>query len=279
MSPLKAERLQKILARAGFGSRRSCEELIQKGRVEVDGQRASLGEKADPARQRVTVDGRPVRPEKLVSYVLNKPRGVLSTTAEEPGRARVTDLVPAGARLYPVGRLDGDSEGLILLTNDGELAHRLTHPRFGVERLYRAEVRGHISESALRKLRRGVYLSEGKTLPPKVEVLARRPEGGVLKLTLKEGLNREVRRILAAVGLKAGRLVRIGLGPLRLGGLKPGRWRKLSGKELVSLKEAASGPGEPPPRWLKRRRRSGPQASRRAGEGRGRDRRGKKTAR
>lgn len=250
------ERLQKIISRAGVASRRKAEELILDGRVKVNGRVVTeLGTKADPSREKVTVDGKRLRAEPAAYYVLNKPKGVVSTTAEDAKRKRVVDLVPPSPRVNPVGRLDVESEGLMLLTNDGELTHRLTHPSFGVERVYRARVEGEVSEDALARLRRGVRLAEGKTLPPGVRVLASDRRGGSLEVRVKEGLNREVRRILAAVGLKVRGLVRTRLGPLSLGRLPAGEWRRLSPAELRKLRESCSGGPEKPPPWLRRRRR------------------------
>jgi 23S rRNA pseudouridine2605 synthase len=255
----RGERLQKILARAGLGSRRKCEEFITEGRVTVDGKRVTeLGTRADPLESRIFLDGRRVRVEPFVYYVLHKPKGVISTTDEEtnprsvPGR--VIDLVPPRPRVFPVGRLDVDSEGLMLLTNDGELANRMTHPRYGLERRYHATVKGEITERALGRLRRGVRLAEGKTLPPHVKVLHASHDGGVLEVTIREGLNREVRRILAAVGLRAKKLVRVGLGPLILKGIPKGASRELTSREVAALSRATAGPGSPPPKWLRRNR-------------------------
>ena len=250
----KGERLQKILARAGLGSRRSCEDLITEGRVTVDGKRVTeLGTRADPKTSVIYVDGRRVRAELLVYYVLHKPKGVISTTGETK-RERVIDLVPPKPRVFPVGRLDVDSEGLMLLTNDGELANRMTHPRYGLERRYHATVKGEITEAALQRLRRGVRLAEGKTLPPQVKVLHAARDGGVLEVVVKEGLNRGVRRILAAVGLKAKKLVRTALGPIELKGAPKGACRELTSREIAALRRATAGPGEPPPKWLRRNR-------------------------
>ncbi|MHC5058703.1 MAG: pseudouridine synthase [Planctomycetota bacterium] len=258
----RGERLQKILARAGLGSRRGCEEIILEGRVRVNGRVVTeLGTRADASRDTITVGGKRVRGETLKYYAINKPKGVISTTAEDEfargGRRRVIDLVPERPRVKPVGRLDVESEGLMLLTNDGDLANRLTHPRYGIERVYRAEVKGEITEDMLAKLRRGVRLAEGRTLPPKVRVIHKGAGRGVLEVVIKEGLNREVRRILAAVGLKVRSLKRIRLGPLSLGGLSSGTARELSAPELARLRKATCGPGEPPPPWLRRRRRRG----------------------
>lgn len=250
------ERLQKILARGGLGSRRSCEDLILEGRVSVNDKVViELGTKADAARDRITVAGKRVRVREFVYYLLNKPKGVISTTAADPKRERVIDFVPPGMCVNPVGRLDVESEGLILLTNDGELTHRLTHPSFGVERVYRADVKGGITDDALAKLRRGVRLAEGKTLPPGVRVLKGGRGGCALELTIREGLNREVRRMLAAVGLKVKRLVRTRLGPLSLGKLRPGSCRKLAARELEELRRYVSREPKKPPPWLRRRKR------------------------
>jgi len=256
----QGERIQKILARAGFGSRRGCEEIILEGRVRVNGRVVmELGSRADASRDTITVGGRRIRLEPVKYYVVNKPKNVISTTADDKvmnkGRRRVIDLVPERPRVNPVGRLDVESEGLMLLTNDGDLANRLTHPRYGIERVYRAAVRGKITEEALATLRRGVRLAEGRTLPPKVRVVHKDPGGGRLEVVIKEGINREVRRILAAVGLKVKSLKRIRLGPLSLGGIASGTARDLTAFELARLREATSGPGEPPPPWLRRRRR------------------------
>lgn len=277
----KGERIQKILARAGLGSRRSCEDFITGGRVTVDGHRVTeLGTRADPRTSVIHVDGRRVRAEPLVYYVLHKPSGVISTTGEEAKRervrgrgGRVIDLVPPRPRVFPVGRLDVDSEGLMLLTNDGDLANRMTHPRYGLERRYHATVKGDISERALQRLRRGVRLAEGKTLPPQVEVLHTSGGGGVLEVVIKEGLNREVRRILAAVGLRVKKLIRVGLGPptlLTLKGIPKGAFREATSREIAALRKATDGPGTPPPKWLRRNRgnvrgRSGRRAGSREG--------------
>ena len=251
----RAERIQKILARAGLGSRRKCEEFITQGRVSLDGRQVTeLGTRADPQTSVIHVDGRRVRAEPLVYYALHKPKGAISTTGGEADRDRVTDLVPARPRVFPVGRLDVESEGLMVLTNDGALADRMTHPRYGLERRYRATVKGGITEGALQRLRKGVRLAEGKTLPPQVKVLHASRDGGVLEVVIKEGLNREVRRILAAVGLKVKKLVRVALGPLRLKGIPKGAWRELTRSELAALRKETAGPGAPPPKWLRRNR-------------------------
>jgi 23S rRNA pseudouridine2605 synthase len=234
---LNGERLQKVLARAGFGSRRACEELIADGRVTVNGQTAELGRRVDLDHDHVSVDGVPVsiRPG-LVYYLLNKPRGVVTTASDPQGRPTVVELLPLEPRIFPVGRLDADTEGLLLLTNDGDLAHRLTHPRFGVEKEYLAELEKAPSPAALRLLREGVALDDGVTAPAKVALVP--PRG--LRITIHEGRNRQVRRMCAAVGCPVVRLVRVRVGPVADRRLKPGSWRPLTQAEVRNLQEAAA---------------------------------------
>lgn len=230
------ERLQKALARAGLGSRRLCEELIADERVTVNGVVATLGDRVDPDQDEVTVDGVVVgvRPG-LVHYVLNKPAGVVTTADDPQGRPTVIELVPSEPRVHPVGRLDLDTEGLLLLTNEGELTHRLTHPSFGVDKEYLAEVVGTPSRGALRRLREGVELDDGPTAPARVSLL----EGNLLRITLHEGRNRQVRRMCEAVGHPVRRLVRTRIGPLTDRTLAPGEWRVLTGAEVHELRLAA----------------------------------------
>ncbi len=234
--PPTRERLQKALARAGLGSRRACEELIADERVTVNGVVATLGDRVDPDADEVAVDGAVVgvRPG-LVHYVLNKPAGVITTADDPQGRPTVLDLVPAAPRVHPVGRLDLDTEGLLLLTNEGELTHRLTHPSFGVDKEYLAEVVGTPSRGALRRLREGVELDDGPTAPARVSLL----EGNLLRITLHEGRNRQVRRMCEAVGHPVRRLVRTRIGPLTDRTLAPGEWRVLTGAEVHELRLAA----------------------------------------
>ncbi|MBA3303012.1 MAG: rRNA pseudouridine synthase, partial [Acidimicrobiia bacterium] len=221
--------MQKVLARAGLGSRRTCDDLIAAGRVRVDGEVAQLGRRVDPDHDTVTVDGVPVSVKAgLVHYLLNKPRGVL-TTAEDPrGRPTVVGLVPAEPRVFPVGRLDADTEGLLVMTNDGDLAFRLTHPRFGVEKEYVAEVVGPPSRAALRTLREGVDLDDGRTAPARVTLL----EPTVLRIVIHEGRNRQVRRMCEALGHPVQRLVRTRIGPVSDRALAPGAWRALVPAEV-----------------------------------------------
>jgi len=237
------ERLQKVLARAGLGSRRACEELITAGRVRVNGEPAVIGSRVVAARDVVDVDGvRVALDPELVHYVLNKPRGVVSTAADPQGRPIVTELVPEHPRVFPVGRLDADTEGLLLITNDGELAQRLTHPSFGIPKEYLAQVVGIPDRAALRALRRGVELEDGPTAPAKVGVVGDARDG-LLRIVLHEGRNRQVRRMCEKVGHPVTRLVRVRVGPVVLRGLEPGKWRALSAKEVRALAEACASTG------------------------------------
>ena len=231
------ERLQKVLARVGIGSRRICEDLIAEERVKVNGEIAELGRRVHPDTDLVEVDGAPIgiRPG-LVHYLLNKPTGVVTTASDPQGRPTVIDLVPAEPRVFPVGRLDLDTEGLLLLTNDGELANRIAHPSHGVDKEYLAEVRGTPSRAALRQLREGVELEDGLTAPAAAVLV----EGSLVKLTIHEGRNRQVRRMLDAVGHPVTRLIRTRIGPIADRRLAPGDWRELTPHELRSL-EAAVG--------------------------------------
>lgn len=240
------ERLQKVLARSGFGSRRACENLIAAGRVTVNGEVAVLGRRVEVEDDEVCVDGVPVSVRGgLVHYLLNKPAGVVTTASDPQGRPTVVELVPSEPRVFPVGRLDADSEGLLLLTNDGGMTHRLTHPSFGVEKEYFAEVEGEPAPGAIRRLREGVELEDGTTAPARVAALA----PNVLRLVIHEGRNRQVRRMCAAVGHPVVRLVRTRIGPVTDRSLEPGEWRDLAPAEVRALEEAAAGQTAPgPPR-------------------------------
>lgn len=229
-------RLQKLLAQAGLGSRRACEELIAAGRVTVGGQVAELGRRVDPDRDLVAVDGVPVSVEPgLVHYLLNKPRGVVCTASDPQGRPTAVGLVPAEPRVHTVGRLDADSEGLLLVTNDGGLTFRLTHPRFGVEKEYLAEVKGAVRPGEVRQLREGVDLEDGRSAPARVSLVG----PTALRIVIHEGRNRQVRRMCAAVGHPVVRLVRTRIGPVADRSLGPGEWRYLSAAEVRSLEVAA----------------------------------------
>ncbi len=234
-----SEKLQKVLARVGVGSRRVCEDLIAEGRVVVNGAPAHLGQRVDAENDLIELDGAPIpsRPG-LVHYLLNKPAGVVTTASDPHGRPTVVDLVPTDPRVYPVGRLDTDTEGLLLLTNDGELTQRLTHPSFGIEKEYLAVVEGTPTAAEVRRLREGVELDDGMTAPAKVAVV----EPNVIRLTIHEGRNRQVRRMCEAVGHPVLRLVRTRIGPLAERSLAPGEWRALTFNEVRALGSATVPP-------------------------------------
>jgi 23S rRNA pseudouridine2605 synthase len=247
-------RLQKLLSMAGVASRRAAEAMILEGRVAVNGQVVKvLGSKADPATDEVKVDGRRLRFDVRPRYLLlHKPKGYVTTRDDPEGRRTIMDLV-TGVReyVYPVGRLDFDSEGLLLLTSDGDLAAQLTHPRHGVERVYVAIVTGAPDEAALEKLRRGLVIDGQRTAPAVVGrgaiVGKGRKQTTMLKITLREGRNRQVRRMCAQIGHPVRRLTRVRMGPIRLGDLRPGHWRDLTPQEIEKLKQAAApGPSHRP---------------------------------
>ncbi len=231
-----AQRLQRLLASAGFGSRRQCEELIEAGRVHIDGKVITkLGTTVDPEVNKVIVDGIPLKKQKLVYYAVNKPVGVVTTNRDPHGRPRVVDLVPKSERVFAVGRLDRSSEGLILLTNDGELAQKLTHPKFGVRKVYRVTVAGKVETETMKQMRNGIYIAEGFVRVDGAKLLKSRSKATELEIVLREGKNREIRRILARLGHKVQQLRRIAVGPLRLGDVPPGAYRVLSREEVKKL--------------------------------------------
>lgn len=247
--PLESVRLQKILAEAGLGSRRACEALIAEGRICVNGQVVTqLGTRANPARDKIELDGRPITSSEAKWYVaLHKPTGFVSTAHDPQGRPTVLDLVSeVPARLYPVGRLDLDSEGLILLTNDGVLTHALLHPRFHIPKRYHVWVRDRIDLKALERLRSGVPLEDGMTAPAQAMLLEHVPDGSKLEITLFEGRKRQVRRMCEAVGHPVARLVRVSIGPLQLGRLPAGHHRVLTQVEVLELRQAAGVVGPAP---------------------------------
>jgi 23S rRNA pseudouridine2605 synthase len=242
-----------VLARVGLGSRRVCDDLIAEGRVLVDGEVAVLGQRVDPVRARIVVDGVPVAADpELVHYLLNKPDGVVTTASDPEGRPTVLGLVPEEPRVFPVGRLDLHTEGLLIITNDGELAQLLSHPSHGVEKEYLAHVQGAPSPGAIRRLREGVDLEDGPTAPARVGTVS----PGVLRITIHEGRNRQVRRMCEAVGHPVTRLVRTRIGPVSDKTLRPGAWRPLRPEEIRALATAAIG-GPPGARSRARRRTSG----------------------
>lgn len=243
--PVGEPRLQKVLAAAGLGSRRACEELIAAGRVTVDGRVATLGDRADPTSSVIHVDGaRVVTDASLVYLAMNKPRGVVSTMADEQGRAALADYVAEQPqRVFHVGRLDADSEGLLLLTNDGALAHRLTHPSFGVPKTYLAEVPGPVPGAVRRRLLAGVDLEDGPARADAFRTVETSGRRALVEIVLHEGRKHIVRRLLAEVGHPVSRLVRTAVGPITLGTIKPGRTRRLTKAEVAAL-FAAVGEGQ-----------------------------------
>ena len=245
MTGPEPERLQKVLARAGVGSRRAVEEMIERGRIQVNGTRARLGQRVDPSKDEVKVDGSvvPLRGD-LVHFLLNKPVGVVSTADDPEGRPTVVEIVETDTRVWPVGRLDIDTEGAIIVTNDGDLTLRLTHPRFGVTKTYVAEVQGSLGPKAARALAKGVELDDGPTAPAQVKIMERASGGSVVELVLSEGRNRQARRMLEHVGHPVRRLVRTAIGPLKLGRLKQGTYRKLSPLEVQLLYKGSEPRGE-----------------------------------
>ncbi len=233
------ERLQKILAQAGVASRRASEEMITSGRVQVNGQVVTeLGTKVDPKKDVIEVDGRRLRTRvEPVYLMLHKPAGYISTARDPEGRRTVLDLVPRGQRLYPVGRLDADSEGLLLLTNDGDLANRLTHPRYEQEKEYSVLVTGEPTPGVLDQLHEGVWLAEEDAIAhAEASVVATTEQGTWLHIILREGRKRQIRRMLASVGHQVKRLIRVRVGPLKLGDLQTGKWRRLSAAEIRAVK-------------------------------------------
>lgn len=242
---MSAERVQKVLARAGLASRRVVEDMIVAGRVTVNGRLAQLGDRADPAVDVIEVDGAviSVLPD-AITYLVNKPAGVITTVSDPHGRPTVVQLVPDQPRVFPVGRLDADTEGLLLLTNDGTMAHQLTHPSHGVDKEYLAHVQGRPKPSALRALRQGVALDDGVTAPAKVALVS--PD--VIRLTIHEGRNRQVRRMCEAIGHPVLRLIRTRIGPLVDARLEPGHWRVLTADEVLQLQRSVNRSAPPPRR-------------------------------
>jgi 23S rRNA pseudouridine2605 synthase len=246
-APQRPPRLQKVLAEAGLGSRRQCEEFIRAGRVTIDGDVVSdLGVRVDPAHQELRLDGEPIRRERKRFFLLNKPAGYLCTNRDPAGRPRVIDLFPnEDERLFTVGRLDENSEGLLIVTNDGEMSHRLAHPRFEIPRTYTVQVVGSPTPETLQQLRRGMFFREGKFRVARVKRLKSRGKSSFLEIVMTQGRNREIRRLLARVGHKVIHLKRTAFGPLKLGRLTAGRYRPLKPKELEALRECVEAPRRP----------------------------------
>jgi 23S rRNA pseudouridine2605 synthase len=245
--PVAGVRLQKVLAQAGIGSRRACEVLISEGRVEVNSEVVlEQGRRVDPERDVIRVDGARIPPPRRHRYLaLNKPRGVVATMDDPEGRRTIADLLDTrqlrNERLFHVGRLDTDSEGLLIMTNDGDLAQRLAHPSYEVPKTYIAEVAGVVSEQTLKRLRRGITLEDGPVRPTSVKIVSSVGDKTLLKITLQEGRNRIVRRTMEAVGHPVRRLSRIGIGSVRLGNLKVGEYRELTREELGGLLDLTGG--------------------------------------
>lgn len=256
---MPVERLQKILASAGFGSRRSCEQLITAGRVTVNGKIAELGSKADPQADRIAVDGAVIpAPEALVYIALYKPRNVISAVSSPDERRTVRDLVTVPERIFPVGRLDADSEGLMLMTNDGELANRLTHPRYGHEKEYEVLVASRPDEQQLTALRQGIVLEDGhKTAPALVFFMRTQGKGAWLRFILKEGRKRQIREMCGRLALPVVKIIRVRIGSLRLGSLNAGEWRKLTPEEVTELKQPGKSAGKTRSGKAKKPTRSG----------------------
>lgn len=235
-----AQRLNRLLAAAGFGSRRQVEDMIRDGRVMIDGDIVTeLATTVDPKEYKVLVDGVLLRKQKLVYYAVNKPTGVVTTNSDPHGRARIVDFVPPSERVFPVGRLDRSSDGLILLTNDGDLAQRLAHPKFGVQKVYRVTVAGQVNIETMKKMRKGIYIAEGLVQVDGARILKTRGKATDMEIILREGKNREIRRILARFGHKVQTLTRIAIGPLRLGDMPSGAYRTLTKTEVQKLHTVA----------------------------------------
>ncbi|MEM7246927.1 MAG: pseudouridine synthase [Acidobacteriota bacterium] len=250
-------RLQVFLARAGVASRRACEDLIREGAVTVNGQRVvELGTKVDPETDHVKVRGKRIKGAATLTHLLlNKPPGVLSTAKDPEGRPTVMDLVRVPGRVYPVGRLDFQSEGLMLVTNDGVLARSLLDPRRGVPRVYHVKIRGQLDEKGLKRLGQGIRLSGDRCRPLEVSEISRRDRSSWIRVVAKEGKKHLVRDALAAVGHQVSRLRRVSLGPLELGSLKPGASRSLTEAELKAVRELTKGEPPPPPGWARQQAR------------------------
>lgn len=245
---MSEERLQKILAQAGVASRRKSEEIIEQGRVTVNGKLATIGDKADPYEAEIRVDGKPLpKPERFRYLMLHKPRGVLSTVVRQdqmPDRPTVVEMVDVEERIYPVGRLDLNSEGLVLLTNDGDLTNRITHPRYGHEKTYKVQITGEISDGKIKSWQHGrVTLEDGfKPAPCVIKVLERNRRKSMLRIVMREGHKRQIRDIADQLGHPVERLIRTHIGAVALGDLLPGHWRELTPKEIEALKSGLPNP-------------------------------------
>ncbi len=235
------QRLQKVLAKAGIDSRRNCEELILSGAVNVNGKVVNkLPVFVDPEKDSITVNGREIRPERKVYFLLNKPKGVICTNSDPEGRKKAIDLVPVSERIFCVGRLDADTTGIIILTNDSELANRLTHPKYELAKTYIVEIKGRIDTGQTDKLKKGIWLAEGKTGGSSVKILKRGNRESLIEVTIRQGLNRQIRRMLARVGLPVKSLKRTRIGKIDSKGLGVGRFRTLTKAEIAALRKTAT---------------------------------------
>ncbi len=259
------ERVQKIMARAGFGSRRKSEKAIAAGRVKINGRIAKLGDRADGNKDKIEVDGRrlTIKHQQPVYIALYKPKGIISSLEDElgAGRRTVRDLVSVKGHLYPVGRLDKQSMGLMLMTNDGDLAHKLTHPRYGHSKTYRVTVEGAIAHDALVQWRRGIWYDGKKTIPAEVTVLEKGKDFTLLEIVMREGRKRQIRRVAAQLGYEVKQLMRMEIGPIQLGQLRPGEWRHLQGWEINQLRQISRGKPK-----VKQKHAQGQKKKRRGGE-------------
>ena len=254
-----AERIQKLMSQAGLGSRRHNEELISAGRVKVNGRIARLGQKADPATDRIEVDGKllDLNQDAHIYIALHKPKGVLSSLVDEmeEGRTTVRDLINIEGHLYPVGRLDRQSEGLILMTNDGDLAHKITHPRYGHRKIYEVTLAGNVKPEAIFQWEQGVQLDGKYTAPVRIEIIQRQGGSTRLSLLMREGRKRQIRRVAAQLGYPVQRLIRRQIGPLKLGNLEAGVWRHLTPDEVKRLKQSVNTPRPKPQKTSRRKRK------------------------
>lgn len=235
------QRLQKIIAAAGICSRRKAEELIGQGRVKVNGRIAKIGDTADPDADTVLVDGKPINPQEKVYFALNKPVGYESTLSSSTGKPTVLELIETKARIFPIGRLDTDSRGLLLLTNDGELAHLVMHPCSSIDKVYKVSVNGDVPTSLINKMRNGIQLKEARTWPCEIEVLGKDKDKSILQFTLHEGRKRQIRRMLESIEFSVMDLCRERVGNITLGKLKEGNYRTLKSDEIEALRELARG--------------------------------------
>lgn len=237
-------RLNKYLANQGVAARRDIKQLVKAQNVTVNGKRVTEpGVRIDPQKDIIQLNGRRIMPPKLVYYLLNKPKGIISTTADEYGRKNVLSLIPTKQRIYPVGRLDKDTSGLIILTNDGELTNRLTHPKFHVYKVYRLSIKGRVNKAQLHAFRNGVLLDDGITAPAQIKIITESPTGTLLEVTLHEGKNRQIRRMCETVSMDLVNLQRVKFGPIGMEGLKLGQYRELTDKEIKQLREASNQQG------------------------------------